>query len=130
MAVVMWMAAAYWWTHSLSQLARSEGCRPPGSVSVRNGLGCHDNTIKIVHVFILVIDSISAFSALTLLVGWQDGIWPVKKLNGGMLAWLSVWSEVDINMAQLMPLPRGCHGPLQIEKGDKGSTMIRMGVSG
>jgi len=53
-----------------------------------------------------------------------------KKLNGGMLAWLSVWSEVDINMAQLMPLPRGCHGPLQIEKGDKGRTMIPTGVSG
>ena len=25
---------------------------------------------------------------------------------------------------------RGCHGPLQMEKDDKGSTMIRMGVSG
>jgi len=23
-----------------------------------------------------------------------------------------------------------CHGPLQMEKGDKGSTLIRMGVSG
>jgi len=25
---------------------------------------------------------------------------------------------------------KGCHGPLQMEKGDKGSTVIRMGVSG
>ena len=25
---------------------------------------------------------------------------------------------------------RGCHGPLQMEKGDKGSTLNRMGVSG
>jgi len=35
-----------------------------------------------------------AFSALTLLVGRQEGHWPVKKLSGGVLAWLSVCSEV------------------------------------
>jgi len=35
-----------------------------------------------------------AFSALMLLVG-QHGIQPVKKLSGGVLAWLSVWSEVQ-----------------------------------
>jgi len=35
-----------------------------------------------------------AFSALTLLVGWQEGHPTCKKLSGGMLAWLSVWSEV------------------------------------
>ena len=29
-----------------------------------------------------------------------------------------------------LSLHRGCHGPLQMEKDDKGSTMIRMGVSG
>jgi len=32
------------------------------------------------------------FSALTLLVGRQKGC---KKLSGGVLAWLSVWSEVQ-----------------------------------
>ena len=37
-----------------------------------------------------------AFSALTLLVGGRKGIRPVKKLSGGVLAWLSVWSEVQI----------------------------------
>jgi len=31
-----------------------------------------------------------AFSALTLLVGLQEDIWPVKKLSGGVLAWLSL----------------------------------------
>jgi len=36
-----------------------------------------------------------AFSALTLLVGQQEGIWSAKKLNGGVLVWLSVWSEVQ-----------------------------------
>jgi len=30
-----------------------------------------------------------AFSALTLLVGWQKGHPACKKLSGGMLAWLS-----------------------------------------
>jgi len=37
---------------------------------------------------------IVAFIALTLLVGWQEGHPACKKLSVGMLAWLSVWSEV------------------------------------
>ena len=41
---------------------------------------------------------ICAFSALTLLVGWQEG------LSGGVLAWLSVWSEVQTCM-----WPSWCH---------------------
>jgi len=36
-----------------------------------------------------------AFSALTLWLGGRKGIRPVKKLSGGVLAWLSVWSEVQ-----------------------------------
>jgi len=35
------------------------------------------------------------FSALTMLVGRQEGHPACKKLNGGVLAWLSVWSEVQ-----------------------------------
>jgi len=34
-------------------------------------------------------------SALTLLVGRQEGHPACKKLSGGVLAWLSVWSEVQ-----------------------------------
>jgi len=34
-------------------------------------------------------------SALTLLVGRQEGHPACKKLSSGMLAWLSVWSEVQ-----------------------------------
>jgi len=34
----------------------------------------------------------AAFSALTLLVGRQEGHPACKKLSGGVLAWLSVWS--------------------------------------
>jgi len=36
-----------------------------------------------------------AFSALTLLVGRQEGHPACKKLSDGVLAWLSVWSEVQ-----------------------------------
>ena len=35
-----------------------------------------------------------AFSALTLLIGRQEGHPACKKLSGGVLAWLSVWSKV------------------------------------
>jgi len=34
-------------------------------------------------------------SALTLLFGWQEGHPACKKQSGGVLAWLSVWSEVQ-----------------------------------
>jgi len=47
-----------------------------------------------------------AFSALTLLVGWQEGHPACKKLSGAMLAWLfSLGWGTDLHMAQLMPLP-------------------------
>ena len=36
-----------------------------------------------------------AFSALTLLVGRQEGHPACKKLCGGVLVWLSVWSKVQ-----------------------------------
>ena len=36
-----------------------------------------------------------AFSALLLLVGRQEGHPACKKLSGGILPWLSVWSEVQ-----------------------------------
>jgi len=38
----------------------------------------------------------NAFSALTLLVGRQEGHPACKKLSGGMLPWLSVWVKVQI----------------------------------
>jgi len=42
--------------------------------------------------------SACAFSASTLLVGRQEGHPACKKLSGGVLAWLSVWSEVQTCM--------------------------------
>ena len=67
-----------------------------------------------------MVSILSAFSALTLLVGQQEGHPACKKLSGGVLAWLSVWSEVrrgaDLHMAQLMPLPLAvsCSSKIQI----------------
>jgi len=59
-----------------------------------------------------------AFSALTLLVGQQEGHPAYKKhKSGGVLAWLSVWSEVQTCIkAQLMPLPPtvSCSSKIQI----------------
>ena len=45
-----------------------------------------------------------AFSALTLLVGRQEGHLACKKLSGGVLAWLSVWGELQICI-----WPSWCH---------------------
>jgi len=39
--------------------------------------------------------TICAFSALTLLVGLQEGHLVCKKQSGGVLVWLSVWSRVQ-----------------------------------
>ena len=45
-----------------------------------------------------------AFSARTLLIGKQEGHPACKKLSGGVLAWLSVWSEVQTSI-----WPSWCH---------------------
>jgi len=60
-----------------------------------------------------------AFSALTLLVGRQEGHPACKKLSGGVLAWLMVIClerVADLHMAQLMPLPLtvSCFSKIQI----------------
>ena len=49
-----------------------------------------------------------AFSALTLLIGWQEGHPACKKLSFGMLAWLCLGQGADLHMAQLMPLTISC----------------------
>jgi len=43
----------------------------------------------------IILVSLITFSALTLLVGWQEGHPAYKKLSGGVLAWLFAWSEVQ-----------------------------------
>jgi len=44
---------------------------------------------------IFSVNDEGTFSALTLLVGRQEGHPAGKKLSGGVLAWLSVWSEMQ-----------------------------------
>jgi len=44
---------------------------------------------------VLMPSVLNAFSALTLLAGRQEGHPACRKLSGGVLAWLSVWSEVQ-----------------------------------
>ena len=46
-------------------------------------------------VLLLLLLTIIVSGALTLLVGRQEGHPDCKKLSGGVLAWLSVWSEVQ-----------------------------------
>jgi len=53
---------------------------------------------------IYLLRQINAFSALTLLVGRQEGHPACKNLSCRMLAWLSVWAEVQICI-----WPSWCH---------------------
>ena len=55
-------------------------------------------------LFIMLLYICIAFSALTLLVGRQEGHPACKNLSGGVLAWLCVWSEV-----QTCIWPSCCH---------------------
>ena len=48
------------------------------------------------HDWILCRFFVISFSALTLLVGRQEGHLARKNLSDEVLAWLSVWSEVQI----------------------------------
>jgi len=52
----------------------------------------------------LITNCLDVFSALTLLVGRQEGHPACRKPSGGVLAWLSVWSEVQICIS-----PSWCH---------------------
>ena len=57
-----------------------------------------------IHYFASAFDRHLAFSALTLLAGRQEGHPACKKLSGGVLAWLFVWSKV-----QTCIWPSWCH---------------------
>jgi len=61
------------------------GCSPDHRNGVRSSS----------HHFVLVLLEFNAFSALMLLVGRQEGRLACKKLSGGVLVWLSVWSEMQ-----------------------------------
>ena len=67
----------------------------------RRHSGAFWNSLFVIHQWGSIV---FAFSALTLLVGWQEGHPACKKLTGEVLAWLSVWSEV-----QTCIWPSWCH---------------------
>ena len=54
---------------------------------------CHA-TSRVLHNFTTHLQR-TAFSALTLLVGRQEGHPACKQQSGGVLTWLSVWSKVQ-----------------------------------
>jgi len=67
------------------------------SLLMQIGLCSSSKTIVVAAflLFVLLYYFIYAFSALMLLVGRQEEHPACKKLSGGVLAWLSVWSEVQ-----------------------------------
>ena len=65
--------------------------RPSAAVQQRAAASVQQG-IDLLHLYFLSVDS---FSALMLLVGRQEGHTVCKKQSGGVLVWLSVWSEVQ-----------------------------------
>ena len=59
------------------------------------GQNVHSTLGPIKQIRIHAVEEHNAFSALTLLVGRQEGHPAFKKLSSGVLAWLSVWSKVQ-----------------------------------
>jgi len=65
------------------------------SAGLRTLSNCIDRLMLQLMILLVCDYLVVYFSALTLLVGWQEGHPACKKLSGGVLAWLSVWSEVQ-----------------------------------
>jgi len=75
----------------------------PQSVSI--GWEWHASGFAVAQQCLQFLDGLAfAFSALTLLAGRQKGHLACNKLSGGVLAWLSVWSEM-----QTCIWPSWCH---------------------
>jgi len=55
-----------------------------------------DHCICLPCILTALLCCLVAFSALTLLVGRQEGHPACKNLSGEVLAWLSLWSEVQM----------------------------------
>jgi len=81
------------WTEWATVVVRLVRCRqldqPPANRLPQNISGKKQN-ILLIYLF-----KHCSFSALTLLVGWQEGHPVCKRLSSGVLAWLSGWSEVQ-----------------------------------
>jgi len=62
----------------------------------RTKLLLSSSDLVLVSVFLCVFFSVTSFSALTLLVGLQEEHPASKKLSDAVLAWLAVWSKVQM----------------------------------
>ena len=79
--------------------------------------GCMLSSLLLLFIVRLTICQCFAFSALTLLVGWQEGHPACKKterLGAGMV--ICQDRDADLHMAQLMPVPLtvSCFSKIQI----------------
>jgi len=68
-----------------------------------------------------------AFSALTLLVGWQEGHTACKNVSGGVVCGMVVCVErgADLRIAQLMPLPLTVSCFTKIQIGTPGQRAVK-----
>ena len=81
----------------------SLGIRPVKSSGTKNiefaykyNITVYSDVSVTVVLYMVSMQSLTcAFSSLTLLIGQQEGHAACKKLSGGVLAWLSDWSEVQ-----------------------------------
>ena len=101
-------------THTHTRQYISHWTREPGSSGIwdsQPSLGTHHHHHHHHHIFVYLE---VVFSALTLLVGWQEGHPACKKLSAGMVICLELGA--DLHTAQLMPLPLtvSCFSKIQI----------------
>ena len=95
-----------WGSHAALGLAcRNTRCRQRmlGTTCSQSLLG-HSGHVEYLWHYVCTLSTYNSFSALTLLVGRQEGHPVCKKLSGGVMAWLSVWSKV-----QTCIWPSWCH---------------------
>jgi len=105
LAVIVYIYILYLYCDKI--ICRILGWQPEKPVDARPR---HERVVVIKHAFLredfevdllqfslfqLWLIMFVAFSALTLLVGRQEGHPACKNLSGGVLAWLSVWSKVQ-----------------------------------
>ena len=84
-----WLTYSGWFTHISGQPSAA------GRAQVRESSPVRDRRSTTVPRHQLIILRFFAFTALTLLVGQQEGHLACKKQSGGVLVWLSVWSKVQ-----------------------------------
>ena len=93
--------------HACTHTDGQTGWKHNASIRLQDGRRRHKNKCTVVLQTLGSLRkriSLQYNSALMLLVGWQEEHSACKKLSGGVLTWLSDWSE-----AQTCIWPSGCH---------------------